>query len=81
MAETSKFARSGVDALGPKPSTTEASVVEPTSALRQLQFDNVILRELPLDKETKNFVRPVRGAYFSRVLPTVLEKPRLVAAR
>ena len=49
--------------------------------LNELPFDNVLLRELPVDKNTENKVRVVRNAFFTRVTPTPLENVRLVAAR
>jgi uncharacterized protein YdiU (UPF0061 family) len=45
----------------------------------QFQWDNAVLRELPIDKEVKNYVRdPVVGACFSKVMPTPIEEPELV---
>ncbi|TMW64805.1 hypothetical protein Poli38472_008972 [Pythium oligandrum] len=44
------------------------------------QFDNAVLRGLPMDKEPQNVVRSVVGACFSRVSPTPIEKPELVIA-
>ncbi|CAH0475521.1 unnamed protein product [Peronospora belbahrii] len=43
------------------------------------RFDNTVLRELPIDTETKNFVRSaVPNACFSRVKPTPIVNPELV---
>ncbi|KAL4099278.1 hypothetical protein PRIC1_007084 [Phytophthora ramorum] len=43
------------------------------------RFDNVVLRELPIDAEPKNFVRgAVSSACFSRVEPTPIASPQLV---
>ncbi|MDH3714424.1 MAG: YdiU family protein [Gammaproteobacteria bacterium] len=47
--------------------------------LQGLQFDNRFTRELPADPTTDNFRRPVNGACFSRVRPTPVASPRLVA--
>lgn len=48
--------------------------------LDTLPFDNRAIRELPVDKETENFVREVSNACFSIVAPTPVVKPVLVAA-
>ena len=45
----------------------------------QLQFDNRFLEELPGDPEPDNFVREVRGACYSRVQPTPVRSPTMVA--
>ena len=45
----------------------------------QLQFDNRFLAELPGDSESRNFVREVLGACYSRVQPTPVRDPKLVA--
>ena len=47
--------------------------------LETLNFDNLALRMLPMDKETKNYVRQVSGACFSRVEPAPVENARTVA--
>lgn len=47
--------------------------------MKDLEFDNSFLRELPADEEERNFRRQVRGACYSRVLPTPVESPELVA--
>ena len=44
-----------------------------------LRFDNAFLRELPGDPEPRNFVRQVPGAVWSRVGPTPVAAPRLLA--
>jgi hypothetical protein len=49
------------------------------SSLEDLVFDNRALKSLPIDPETQNYVRSVAGACFSRVRPTPLSNPRLVA--
>ncbi|KAM7284912.1 protein adenylyltransferase SelO, mitochondrial [Ixodes scapularis] len=43
-----------------------------------LKFDNLALRRLPIDTESRNYVRTVRGACFSRVMPTPLKSPEMV---
>ncbi|KAJ0403743.1 hypothetical protein ATCC90586_006553 [Pythium insidiosum] len=45
---------------------------------RSPQFDNAVLRGLPVEKESRAGVRPVVGACFSRVQPTPIEDPELV---
>lgn len=47
--------------------------------LKHLQFDNRLVRELPADPETENYRRQVAGAIYSRVNPTAVKNPRLVA--
>uniref|UniRef100_A0A8C6VL69 Selenoprotein O n=1 Tax=Naja naja TaxID=35670 RepID=A0A8C6VL69_NAJNA len=47
--------------------------------LSALRFDNRALRALPLDPSEENVPRPVSGACFSRVRPTPVRCPRLVA--
>jgi len=49
------------------------------SHLDNLNFDNRFVRELPADAETINNRRQVLGACYSRVLPTPVIKPQLVA--
>lgn len=51
----------------------------PSRSLEWLQFDNVVLRRLPLDPSEAPGVRTVRGACFSRVQPQPLQNPRFVA--
>jgi serine/tyrosine/threonine adenylyltransferase len=50
----------------------------PTS-LEDMVFDNKFTRELPADPESQNFRRQVTGACYSRVQPTHVAGPRLVA--
>jgi uncharacterized protein YdiU (UPF0061 family) len=54
---------------------------EPSSGgdLSTLQFDNSFARGLPADPETRNFIRQVAGASYSRVTPTPTSDPRLLA--
>lgn len=47
--------------------------------LDQLQFDNRLVRELPADPITENYRRQVAGAIYSRVNPTPVKTPQLVA--
>ncbi|KAJ8245333.1 hypothetical protein GJAV_G00269660 [Gymnothorax javanicus] len=49
------------------------------SPLECLQFDNVVLKKLPLDPSQESGVRIVRGACFSRVQPQPLANPTFVA--
>ncbi|GAB3383378.1 protein adenylyltransferase SelO [Lysobacter fragariae] len=44
-----------------------------------LTFDNTFLRELPGDTETGPRIRQVEGALWSRVIPTPVAAPRLLA--
>ncbi len=48
-------------------------------AIETLTFDNRFTRELPADPEARNYRRHVPGACYSRVLPTPVERPTLVA--
>src|SRR5690554_2814011 len=50
-----------------------------SEAMDALRFDNVFLRELPGDPETGPRLRQVAGAAWSRVDPTPVAAPRLVA--
>ncbi len=43
------------------------------------KFDNRFTRELPGDPVTLNQRRQVKGAFYSRVLPTPVSKPQLIA--
>lgn len=47
--------------------------------LNQLQFDNRLVRDLPADPEVENYRRQVAGAIYSRVNPTAVKNPQLVA--
>lgn len=47
--------------------------------LGALRFDNRALRSLPLDASEENVPRQVPGACFSRVRPSPVQSPRLVA--
>jgi len=48
-------------------------------ALAALRFDNSFVRELPEDPEAANHRRQVHGACYSRVMPTPVARPRLLA--
>ncbi len=50
-----------------------------TSGLDDLIFDNRFIRELPADPETVNNRRQVFSACYSRVLPTKVANPQMVA--
>ena len=47
--------------------------------MRNLQFDNRFVRELPADPELGRQVRQVHGACYSRVEPTSVRAPKLLA--
>ena len=49
------------------------------TTLDTLTFDNRFTRELPADLETENYRRQVRDACYSRVKPTPVSNPKLVA--
>ncbi|MCC6511670.1 MAG: YdiU family protein [Pirellulaceae bacterium] len=49
------------------------------SSLDALVFDNRFVRELPADPEPRNFRRPVAQAAYSRVNPTPVAAPKLIA--
>lgn len=53
--------------------------VERKKNLNSLVFDNSFVRELPCDGEIKNFRRQVSDACYSRVMPTQVSSPKLVA--
>ena len=44
-----------------------------------LQFDNTFLRALPGDAEVKNFTRQVSSIAYSRVMPTPVAAPSMLA--
>jgi serine/tyrosine/threonine adenylyltransferase len=48
-------------------------------ALLRMSYDNRFTRELPGDNEPRNFRRQVSGACYSRVMPTPVSAPKLVA--
>jgi len=47
--------------------------------LQALAFDNAFVRELPADPEPANHRRQVTGACYSRVMPTPVRAPTLIA--
>lgn len=47
--------------------------------LERLRFSNRFTRQLPADPVTDNYTRQVSGALFSRVLPTPVKAPRVLA--
>lgn len=51
----------------------------PDLSLDALRFDNAFVRELPADPRPDNSRRQVTGACYSRVLPTPVRNPGLVA--
>jgi serine/tyrosine/threonine adenylyltransferase len=55
-----------------------ASSISPGS-LNDLPFDNRFTRELPADPNPVNSRRQVQGACYSRVLPTVVASPQIIA--
>ncbi|CAH1772892.1 unnamed protein product [Owenia fusiformis] len=50
-----------------------------SGVMESLNFDNLVLRSLPIDNEKENFVRQVSGACFSKISPTPVENPVTVA--
>lgn len=59
--------------------TMDAAMKTSGSAFERLDFDNVVLRKLPVESSEAAGVRTVRGACFSRVQPQPVAKPRVVA--
>ncbi|XP_078661704.1 protein adenylyltransferase SelO, mitochondrial-like [Branchiostoma floridae x Branchiostoma belcheri] len=49
------------------------------ASLEKLNFDNLVLRSLPIDTSDENVPRQVPGACFSRVSPTPVSNPQTVA--
>jgi uncharacterized protein YdiU (UPF0061 family) len=49
------------------------------ATLGSLRFDNSFVRELPEDPDTANHRRQVHGACYSRVMPTPVARPQLLA--
>ncbi|KAJ6666414.1 hypothetical protein lerEdw1_000688 [Lerista edwardsae] len=60
-------------------SPSDGGAARPARWLGALRFDNRALRALPLDPCEENAPRAVPGACFSRVRPTPVQAPRLVA--
>jgi protein adenylyltransferase len=61
------------------PVTMCALVTSFTAAMLDFRFDNAFLRDLPGDPEEGQRVRQVEGALWSRVEPTSVPAPRLMA--
>lgn len=61
--------------MPPYPPSKSSSLL----TLEQLRFDNRLVRELPADPVSENFRRQVIGACYSRVNPTPVRQPQLVA--
>jgi serine/tyrosine/threonine adenylyltransferase len=55
------------------------STITRPGALHALTFDNAFVRELPADPETANHRRQISGACYSRVRPTPVRAPVLIA--
>src|SRR3954453_10669620 len=51
----------------------------PAADLSTLEFDDSFTRSLSADPESRNFVRQVAAAAYSRVTPTTVSAPRLLA--
>jgi uncharacterized protein YdiU (UPF0061 family) len=51
----------------------------PPASPGSLTFDNRFTRQLPADPQTDNYTRQVRDACYSRVMPTPVAAPKLVA--
>src|SRR5690349_6450495 len=56
-----------------------AAVAPPLPVLGNLRFDNRFVRELPADPVDSPQRRQVHGALYSRVQPTPVAEPRLIA--
>ena len=50
-----------------------------STSIMEVEFDNRNSRELPFDKETRNFPRQVANAIFSKCQPTPVVAPDLIA--
>ena len=50
-----------------------------TPPMHTLRFDNAFVRELPGDPESGSRLRQVQGAFYSRVDPTPVVAPHLIA--
>ena len=49
------------------------------ATLESLNFNNLAVSSLPIDKETNNVIRQVKGACFTLVEPAPVENPCVVA--
>src|SRR5258708_30369153 len=61
--------------------TLRKTLADPSAGadLSTLEFDDSFTRSLPADPEGRNFVRQVAAASYSRVAPTTVSEPRLLA--
>ena len=59
--------------------TSGSSAPDSGQFVSTLQFDNTFVRDLPGDPETGPRPRPVRGALYSRIEPTPVRAPSLIA--
>jgi uncharacterized protein YdiU (UPF0061 family) len=66
---------SAAGAAGPVPNPPAHAA----GALPTLRFDNRFVADLPADPEARNFRRQVMGACYSKVDPTPVKAPRLIA--
>lgn len=65
---------------GMHPSLSLPMSIKPnTSLFHRLNFDNQFTRNLPCDPELRNFRRQVPSACYSRVSPTPVARPQLIA--
>ena len=58
---------------------TKLPTVGRLKPLDELLFDNRFTQRLPGDSETRNFRRQVQQACYSRVMPTPVAAPKLIA--
>lgn len=56
-----------------------SSINRTRNLMENIRFDNLALRVLPIDPIEENYVRTVSAACFSRVKPTPVKNPRIVA--
>ena len=59
--------------------TTDPASLTDTQFSSALVFDNAFVRELPGDTESGTHSRQVYGAAYSRVMPTPVQAPTLIA--
>ena len=57
----------------------QTNLISPATTPGPLRFDNAFVRELPGDPDSDRRPRQVRGALYSRVMPTPVPAPRLLA--
>ena len=69
----------GASAWGDALATPPSPKYKNMASLESLNFDNLVLRTLPIDKEEGSRIREVRGACFSKVKPTSVKNPETVA--